>query len=66
MPAMARTREKGKRVALCSLHNSCNRDLLDPAAHLMDLSPIWLDDHFEVRARCLQLNTPPAPHLLNF
>ncbi|KAG5175920.1 hypothetical protein JKP88DRAFT_336894, partial [Tribonema minus] len=47
MPAMLRTREKGKRVGLCSMRNSCNRALLDPAAHTMDFGVIWLDDYFD-------------------
>ena len=31
IPALARIRQKGKRVALCSMHNCCSRDLVDPA-----------------------------------
>lgn len=30
MPALSRIRQKGKRVALCSMRNCCARDLLDP------------------------------------
>ena len=30
IPALARIRQKGKRVALCSMRNCCSRDLLDP------------------------------------
>ena len=30
MPAMVRTRQRGKRVALAAFRRSCNRDLLDP------------------------------------
>ncbi|CAM9093793.1 unnamed protein product [Phaeothamnion confervicola] len=45
MPAMSRTRQKGKRVCLASMRNSCNLSLMDPAAHIRDLDIIWLDDH---------------------
>ena len=45
MPALARIRQKGKRIALCSMRNCCSRDLIDPAAHVRDFDPIWMDDH---------------------
>ena len=47
MPALARIRQKGKRVALCSMRNCCARDLLDPRANVRDFDPIWLDDHLD-------------------
>jgi hypothetical protein len=34
IPAMARIRQKGKRVALCSMRNCCSRDLVRPLATL--------------------------------
>lgn len=45
MPALARIRQKGKRVALCSMRNCCSRDLVEPSAHVRDFDPIWLDDN---------------------
>ena len=51
IPALARIRQKGKRVALCSMRNCCSRDLLDPSAHCRDFDPIWLDDHLEYLIR---------------
>jgi len=44
MPAMLRTREKGKRVALCSLKNSCNKHLILHESRTLDFDVIWLDD----------------------
>ena len=51
LPALARIRQKGKRVALCSMRNCCARDLLDPAAHCRDFDPIWLDDQLDYLIR---------------
>jgi hypothetical protein len=45
MPAMARTRQKGRRVALASMRNGCNNDLTHPSAHVRDFEVIWLEDH---------------------
>ena len=45
MPAMSRTRQKGKRVALVSMRNGCNQALVAPRAHVRDFAPVWLDDH---------------------
>ncbi|CAM9124767.1 unnamed protein product [Choristocarpus tenellus] len=47
MPAMSRTRQKGRRVGLCSMRNSCNMDLLDPEAHILDLNPIWINESLD-------------------
>ena len=47
MPALSRIRYKGKQVALCSMRNCCSRDLVDPAAHVRDFEPIWLDDYLD-------------------
>ena len=33
MPAMSRVRQKGKRMVLTTMRNSCNRDLLDRSTH---------------------------------
>ena len=37
----------GKRVAICSMRNSCNRDLVRPDVSIRDFDLIWLDDHIE-------------------
>ena len=53
MPALKRIRQKGKRVALCSMRNCCSRSLVDPAAHVRDFDPIWRDPRLEPPACCL-------------
>jgi hypothetical protein len=47
LPAMVRTRQKGKRVVLSSMRNGCNRDILNPEAHALDMNVVWLDDHLD-------------------
>lgn len=47
MPAMSRTRQKGRRVCLCSMRNSCNQDLLRDDAHVMDFAPVWINEHLD-------------------
>lgn len=47
MPALVKTRQKGKRVAICSMRNSCNRDLVMPGAAIRDFDIIWLDDFID-------------------
>jgi hypothetical protein len=44
MPAMMRTREKGKRVILASMRKGCNIALQKPTSHTRDYDIIWLDD----------------------
>jgi hypothetical protein len=44
---MVRTRQKGKRVVLASMRNGCNRDILNPEAHALDMNVVWLDDHLD-------------------
>jgi hypothetical protein len=44
MPAMSRVRQKGKRMILASMRNSCNRDLLERSTHVFDFDPVFLDD----------------------
>lgn len=56
MPAMARTRQKGRRVCLCSMHNSCNQDLLRDDAHVMDFQPVWINEYLDD----LMEYSPPA------
>ena len=29
------------------MRNCCSRDLVDPAAHVRDFEPIWLDDYLD-------------------
>lgn len=45
MPAMQKTRLLAKQVAICSMRNSCNQDLVDPNAQIRDFDIIWLDDY---------------------
>ena len=47
MPALEKTRMLGKKVAICSMRNSCNRDLKSVEANIRDFDMIWLDDHLD-------------------
>ena len=47
MPAMVKTRMTGKRVSLCSIRNSCNRDLIKPEQAVRDYDVIWLDEYLD-------------------
>jgi hypothetical protein len=47
IPAMQKTRLLGKRVVLCSMRNSCNREMLRPEHMIRDFDPVWLDDFIE-------------------
>ena len=47
MPAMYKTRQKAKRVALCSMRNSCNSDLVSNGQQVRDFDIVWLDDHLD-------------------
>lgn len=46
IPAMAKTRLKGKNVALVSMRNSANAALYQPPAE-KDFDVIWLEDHLD-------------------
>lgn len=46
MPAMIRTRQKGRKVALVSMKLGCNMALVKTDM-LKDFNVIWLDDHIE-------------------
>lgn len=47
MPALRKTREKGKRVAICSMRNSCNKQLVRPDSGIRDFELIWIEDSLE-------------------
>ena len=47
IPAMQKTRLQAKRVAICSMRNSCNKDLFLPEQRVRDFDAIWLDDYLE-------------------
>ena len=47
IPALLRTRQKGKRVAVCSMRNSASAEFSDPNAHVKDFEVCWLDDHLD-------------------
>ena len=44
---MQKTRLLGRKVAICSMKNSCNQDLSRADARIRDFDMIWLDDHIE-------------------
>ena len=43
LPALVRTRQKGRRVGLVSMQTACNKALLD-SPHVKDYNPVWLED----------------------
>ena len=46
------------------MRNCCSRDLVDPAAHVRDFEPIWLDDYLDyliVPNKVCLLYTSPSP-----
>lgn len=47
IPALEKTRLLGKRVAICSIRNSVNQDLIKPEARTRDFDVIWLDEHLD-------------------
>ena len=47
LPALEKTRLLGKRVAICSFRNSCNRDLSKVENRIRDFDVIWLDDYVD-------------------
>ena len=59
IPALVRTRQKGKRVCVCSMRDSASKEYEDPAANVKDFGVLWLDDHLD------ELVTPIHPSLLN-
>jgi uncharacterized LabA/DUF88 family protein len=46
MPAMMRTRQKGKAVGLVSMKRGCNRALIETAG-LRDFDVLWLEDYLD-------------------
>ena len=47
IPALQKTRLKAKRVAICSMRNSCNPHLFRPEEHVKDFDPLWIDDYLD-------------------
>lgn len=47
MPALEKTRLLGKRVAICSMRNGCNGDLVRIENRIRDFDMIWLDDYLD-------------------
>ena len=59
IPALVRTRQKGKRICVCSMRDSASKEYEDPAANVKDFGVLWLDEHLD------ELVTPIHPSLLN-
>jgi hypothetical protein len=59
IPALVRTRQKGKRVAICSMANSAASEFEDPHANIKDFPVCWLDEHMD------DLIVPVHPSLLS-
>lgn len=47
MPALDKVRQQGKRTAICSMRNSCNKDLSSIDANIRDFEMIWLDENLD-------------------
>jgi len=47
IPALQKTRLKGKRTALCSMRNACSKDLSSRDNCLSDFDVIWIDDYLD-------------------
>eukprot|EP00302_Diacronema_sp_CCMP2436_P041354 CAMPEP_0180034354 /NCGR_PEP_ID=MMETSP0984-20121128/29550_1 /TAXON_ID=483367 /ORGANISM="non described non described, Strain CCMP 2436" /LENGTH=224 /DNA_ID=CAMNT_0021959859 /DNA_START=1 /DNA_END=671 /DNA_ORIENTATION=- len=47
IPALVRARQRGRRIAIASMRNSCNREFSDPSIHIKDFETVWLDDQLE-------------------
>uniref|UniRef100_A0A7S1BIU1 SAP domain-containing protein n=1 Tax=Corethron hystrix TaxID=216773 RepID=A0A7S1BIU1_9STRA len=47
MPALVRTRQKGKRVGIVSMRRGCNSALRDPNMHVKDFEIVWIDDQLD-------------------
>jgi len=43
IPALVRTRQKGRKVGIASMHTGCNRALHD-SPHVKDYDVVWIDD----------------------
>jgi hypothetical protein len=43
VPALVRTRQKGKQVVICSMKTGCNRVLYE-SPHIRDYNVVWLED----------------------
>lgn len=56
VPVMKKTREKGKRVAITSMRNSCNVDLTNPELMIRDFDNIWIEDNLNelIEGKALQ------------
>lgn len=46
VPALVRTRQKGKRVAIVSMRTGCNRALYE-SPHVKDYNIVWIDDFLD-------------------
>lgn len=47
VPALEKVRLLSKKVAICSMRNSCNTDLSRSDARIRDFDMIWLDDYIK-------------------
>jgi uncharacterized LabA/DUF88 family protein len=46
MPAMVRTRQKGRKVAVVSMRTGCNRALTE-SPNIKDYDPVWIEDYLD-------------------
>jgi len=53
IPALVRTRQKGKRTSVVSMRTGCNRALVE-SPHIKDYSVIWMDDFLDQIIRPLR------------
>ena len=69
IPALQKTRQAAKRVAVASVRNSCNRDLTRQDLHIRDFDVIWLEDHLDAllleKAKTLPLSQATEDRLFD-
>jgi len=59
IPALVRTRQKGKQVAIVSMRTGCNRALYE-SPHVKDYAIVWIDDFLDRLIRPIEPKTLPV------
>jgi uncharacterized LabA/DUF88 family protein len=67
MPAMVRTRQKGRRVGLASMRRGCNRALRE-TSNIKDYDVIFLEDHLDelIKPRTVRETRKQKPNLSQY
>jgi hypothetical protein len=59
MPAMVRTRQKGRRVGLVSMRNACNKALTE-TPNIKDFNVVWIEDYLDDLMKPIKDNNAPG------